>query len=109
MRYPVMIHKDSSTDYGVTVPDLPSCFSAGETVDDALIEVVEAIECHIEGLLLDKEPIPSPKTIEYHQNNPDYADGIWAVVSVNLSKSKSKSPHRGINLQGESPYGASIN
>ncbi len=55
MRYPVVLHKDADTDYGVTVPDLLGCFSAGDTVDNALIEVIEAIECHIEGLLLDGE------------------------------------------------------
>jgi hypothetical protein len=47
---------------------------------------VEAIECHIEGLLLDKEPIPTPKSIEYHQGNPDYAGGTWAMVSVDVAK-----------------------
>jgi predicted RNase H-like HicB family nuclease len=47
MRYPVVTHKDPDSDYGVTVPDLPGCFSAGETLDEALNEVVEAIECHI--------------------------------------------------------------
>ena len=51
MRYPVVIHKDKSSDYGVTVPDLPGCFSAGETMEDAMTNVVEAIECHLEGLL----------------------------------------------------------
>ena len=50
MRYPVVIHKDPESDYGVTVPDLSGCFSAGETLDEALLEVVEAIECHLEGL-----------------------------------------------------------
>ncbi len=98
MRYPVVIHKDFDSDYGVTVPDLPGCFSAGGTVDDALIEAVEAIECHIEGLLLDKEPIPSPKTIDHHQNNPDYVDGIWAVVSVDLSKLSGKSKRVNITV-----------
>ncbi len=60
MRYPVVMHKDPESDYGVTVPDLPGCFSAGDTLDESLHEVVEAIECHLEGLLLDSEPIPTP-------------------------------------------------
>jgi hypothetical protein len=51
-----------------------------------LNEVVEAIECHLEGLLVDNEPIPVPRTIEYHRNNPDYEDGVWAVVSVDVGK-----------------------
>ena len=86
MRYPVIIHKDPDSDYGVTVPDLPGCFTAGDTVDDAIVQAVESIECHIEGLVLDGKTIPTPQSIELHQKNPDYADGVWALVSVTLDK-----------------------
>jgi predicted RNase H-like HicB family nuclease len=98
MRYPVVIHKDPDSDYGVTVPDLPGCFSAGETLDEALTEAVEAIETHLEGLLVDEEPIPAPRSVEYHQNNPDYADGIWAVVSVDLAKLSGKTKRVNVTL-----------
>lgn len=98
MHYPVVIHKDPSSDYGVTVPDLPGCFSAGATVDEALVAVVEAIECHIEGLLFDEEPIPQPNSIEIHKNNPEFADGVWAVVSVDLSKLSGKSKRVNITV-----------
>jgi predicted RNase H-like HicB family nuclease len=98
MRYPVVIHKEPDSDYGVTVPDLPGCFSAGATVDEALVEVVEAIECHIEGLLIDEEPIPQPNSIEYHKTNPDFAEGVWAVVSVDLSKLSGKSKRVNITV-----------
>lgn len=84
MRYPVVVHKDAESDYGVTVPDIPGCFSASETLDQALQEVVEAIECHLEGLLLDGEPIPVPRPLDFHQSNPDYAGGVWAVVTIDL-------------------------
>ena len=86
MRYPVIIHKDPDSDYGVTIPDLPGCFTVGDTVDDAIVQAVEAIECHIEGLVLDGQTIPTPRSIEFHQRNPDYADGVWALVSVTLDK-----------------------
>ncbi|MCB0107496.1 MAG: type II toxin-antitoxin system HicB family antitoxin [Caldilineaceae bacterium] len=82
MRYPVVIHKDEESDYGVSVPDLPGCFSAGKTLEGALMEAVEAIACHIEGLLLDEEPIPLPGPIALHQQNVDYAGGVWAVVNT---------------------------
>jgi len=98
MRYPIVIHKDLDSNYGVTVPDIPGCFSAGDTMDDALSQVVEAIECHIEGLLLDEEPLPMPKSIEHHQNNPDYTEGTWAVVSVDLSKLSGKSKRVNITI-----------
>jgi len=98
MNYPVVIHKDIDSDYGVTIPDLPGCFSAGDTVDDALVEAVEAAECHIEGLMLDEEPVPAPKSIEYHQHNPEYADGIWALAAVDLSKLSGKSKRVNITV-----------
>ena len=45
MLYPVVVHKDQTSDYGVSVPDLPGCFSAGRTLDEALENIKEAIEC----------------------------------------------------------------
>ena len=98
MRYPIVVHKDPDSDYGVTVPDLPGCFSAGETMDEALNNAVEAIECHIEGLLLDSEPIPSPKTVDYHQDNPDYQGGVWALVTVDITKLSGKTRRVNITL-----------
>ena len=98
MRYPVVIHKDDDSDYGVTVPDLPGCFSAGESLDEALVQVVEAIECHIEGLMLDNEAIPLQRPIEEHRQNPDYADGLWALVTVDLSKLSGKAKRINITL-----------
>ena len=89
MRYPVVIHKEPDSDYGVTVPDLPGCFSAGSSMDEALTQVIEAIELHVEGMLLDGEPIPQPQSIEEHQRNPDYWDGIWALVTVEHQESAS--------------------
>lgn len=86
MRYPIVIHKDKNSDYGVIVPDLPGCFSAGGTLDEALEMAREAVECHIEGLLLDGEALPAVHPIEHHQRNPEYADGVWALVELDLSK-----------------------
>ena len=80
MRYPVVIHKDNKSAYGVTVPDLPGCFSSGDTLEDALTNAVEAIECHLEGLLLDGDEIPQAQPVEAHLKNKHFADGTWALV-----------------------------
>jgi predicted RNase H-like HicB family nuclease len=98
MHYPVVIHKDRQSDYGVTVPDLPGCFSAGETMEAALSNVVEAIECHLEGLLFDGEPIPEASPVETHQQQSEYAGGTWALVNVDLSKLASKAKRINITL-----------
>ena len=83
MLYPVVVHKDQTSDYGVSVPDLPGCFSAGRTLDEALENVKEAIECHIEGMLLDGDSVPLAQGIENHKANPEWREGIWALVVAN--------------------------
>ena len=90
MRYPVVLHKDTDSDYGVTIPDLPGCFSAGASIDEALESAVEAAECHIEGLLIDSEDIPLPIAIESHREDSSFNDGIWAFIDVDLSKLSGK-------------------
>ncbi|MGV7230095.1 MAG: type II toxin-antitoxin system HicB family antitoxin [Nitrospirales bacterium] len=98
MRFPIVIHKDPESDYGVTVPDLPGCFSAGETVDEALSNAVEAIECHVEGLLMDGEAIPPARTVEHHRGTRAFKGGVWALVDVDLSKLSGKSKRVNITL-----------
>ena len=68
------------------MPDLPGCFSAGDTFDDALASVVEAIDLHLEGVTEDGGDIPVPRAIGEHRTNPDYADGVWAAVDVDVSR-----------------------
>ncbi|MGA2033051.1 MAG: type II toxin-antitoxin system HicB family antitoxin [Thermoguttaceae bacterium] len=85
MNFPVVLHKDPTSDFGVIVPDLPGCFSAGRTVDEALAMAKEAIELHIEGLIHDGKPIPRPGKVEHHRHNADYRGGTWAVVTVDAS------------------------
>lgn len=99
MRYPVVIHKDSDSDYGVTVPDLPGCFSAGESVDDAISCVTEAIECHVEGFLIDGEDVPVSLPMEVHKENPDFADAFaWVLVDVDLSKLSGKTKRINVTI-----------
>lgn len=82
MKFSVVIHKDEDSDYGVTIPDLPGCFSAGSTLEEAFSNAVEAAECHIEGMLIDQEDLPAPRRMEDHVQNPDYAGGLWGVIDT---------------------------
>ncbi|MFA7237979.1 MAG: type II toxin-antitoxin system HicB family antitoxin [Phycisphaeraceae bacterium] len=96
--YPVVLHKDKGSDFGVIVPDLPGCFSAGRTVDEALAMARQAIELHVEGLIEDGEPIPEPGNIEQHRRNGDYAGGTWAVVSIEPDKLRFKAKRLSITM-----------
>ncbi len=98
MHYAIVIHRDPGSAYRVTVPDLPGCFSAGDTLEEAIESAREAIACHIEGLLLDGEPIPERASLETHQANEDYKDGVWVLVPVDVSKLSSKTKRVNITL-----------
>ena len=90
VRYPIVIHHDEGSSYGVTVPDLPGCFSAGDTIEEALELAPEAIASHIETLLMEGQPVPEQRPLEIHQADAAYADGIWALVEVDLAKLSGK-------------------
>ncbi|QXI37882.1 type II toxin-antitoxin system HicB family antitoxin [Pseudomonas xantholysinigenes] len=85
MKYPVVLHKDDASDYGVSVPDVLGCFSAGRTVSQALDNVQEALALHFEGLVADGEPLPQAREVDAHLDNPDFAGGVWAVVEFDVT------------------------
>ncbi len=86
MRYPIALHTDDNIRYGVTVPDMPGCFSSGESIDHAIESVKEAIDLHAKGLNEEGLEFPLARAINEHQHNPDYAGAIWAMVDVDLSR-----------------------
>lgn len=86
MRYPVVIHKDEHSDFGVSVPDIPGCYSAGSTYDEALTNTIEAIGCHLEGLLMDNESLPVGTTIDRWINDEEFQGGVWAFIDIDLSQ-----------------------
>jgi len=85
MKYPVAIQKDKDSCYGVTVPDIPGCFSAGESLDEAMNNVQDAISSHLEILAEDKELAPKPSLVDSHIDNKDYAGSTWAYVDIDVS------------------------
>lgn len=91
MKFPVVLHKDPGSDYGVTIPDVPGCFSAGATVAEALDNVREALALHFEGVMADGEVLPQPQELDAHLANPDYAGGVWAVIDFDVAPYLGKS------------------
>lgn len=85
MNYPIVIHKDEDSDFGVVVPDLPGCYTAGSTIDEAMAMAREAIELHLEGLVEEGQAVPKPGAIADYQSSLEYAGGIWALVSVDAA------------------------
>jgi predicted RNase H-like HicB family nuclease len=63
LEYPVRIERLAESDGGgylATVPDLPGCISDGETPEEALKNVQEAIASWIEAAKEWKQDVPKP-------------------------------------------------
>ena len=98
MNYPIVIHKDRGSDYGVVVPDLPGCFTAGRTLDEALVMAQEAVELHLEGMIEHGEVVPRPGTIEDYNRSPLYKGGTWAMVSVSPARLRLKAKRINVSI-----------
>lgn len=86
MWYPVAVEMgDGNGACGVVVPDIPGCFSAGDTLDEALRNARDAIESHLEVLAEHGDPIPEGSELEDHVRNPEYAGWVWAAVEVDIT------------------------
>ena len=85
MRYPIAIEPGSNTTaWGVVVPDLPGCFSAGDTMEEAMVQAEDAIEAWIEAAIDADEVIPAPSEIEaLRAAHPELKGWLWALVKVN--------------------------
>ncbi len=57
MKFKIVLEKDEDGGFVATVPSLPGCVSQGETEEEALANVKEAISLHMESLAADGQPI----------------------------------------------------
>ncbi len=61
MRYMVVIERGDSS-RGAHVPDLPGCAAAGETREEVVGLIREAVAFHVDGLRREGLPIPKPSS-----------------------------------------------
>ncbi|MBE7423565.1 MAG: type II toxin-antitoxin system HicB family antitoxin [Zoogloeaceae bacterium] len=99
MKYPIAIEPgDDKHAYGVVVPDLPGCFSAGDTLDEALDNAREAIELWLETVIDDGGAVPEPRALAEHQKKKEFKGWVWAVVAVDLAQLSDKAERVNITL-----------
>ena len=97
LKYPIILHTDNHRDFGVTVPDLPGCFSAGDTIEQAIDNAREAILAHTEVMAEDGETIPAPSAIvDMADFFPDEGTALLAYVDVDLDSVMG--PARRVNI-----------
>lgn len=80
MYFPAAVFIEEGKAYGVTLPDIPGCNTAGDTLEEALANVQEAVELILE----DASGKPAPSSLERYKDDPDYKDAVWALVNVDL-------------------------
>ena len=76
-QYPIAIYPgDEQTAFSVFFPDIPGCFSAGDSLNDVLKNANEALALHLEGL----SEIPTATRIDEHVNKPEYKGCVWYMI-----------------------------
>ena len=83
MRFPIAIEAGTDTTaFGVVVPDLAGCFSAGDTLDEAISGAEEAVAAWIDAALDAGQVIPQPSPLDALRDKADYAGWAFGVVTV---------------------------
>jgi predicted RNase H-like HicB family nuclease len=87
MKFVIAIEPGNKrTAHGVAVPDLPGCFSAGDSIEEAFDNAAQAIELHCELLAEGGGDLPTLKTMTEHQANREYKGWVWGVVDVPIER-----------------------
>ncbi len=88
--YPVLVQSDAErpeAGYGLMVPDLPGCFSAGDTYEELAQMGREAIELHLQSYLDDGQAFPEPTPVsrlDHYLKDPEYGGEAWLLIEVTL-------------------------
>ena len=65
MRYTVVLEREGDGGFVATVPVLPGCVSQGDTREEALLNIREAMEVYIEDCRLAGDAVPVEDSVEY--------------------------------------------
>jgi predicted RNase H-like HicB family nuclease len=83
MRYPIVIEPGTETNaFGVVVPDLPGCFSAGDSLDEAIAGAEEAAAAWVDAALDAGEAIPPPSSLAAIRENPEFKGWLFGVIAL---------------------------
>ena len=98
-KYPIAVEKpDGDTAYGVVFPDIAGCYSAGETLDEAISNAKEALEGFLDMCREEGDPIPKPGSIDSHKNDTEFDKFIWSFIEIDLTPYLGKSKKINVTL-----------
>ncbi len=83
-HYIALIHKDADSCYGVSFPDVPGVFAAGDTIDEAIEKAADVLSFAANGWSdLDGTNFPAPRTIDALRSDPEFRErAVDAVVAA---------------------------
>jgi predicted RNase H-like HicB family nuclease len=64
MHYVAVIEKDEDSAFGVWFPDVEGCFSAGETLEEAVANSAAALRQHVEAIESAGRSVPAARAID---------------------------------------------
>ncbi|WP_343733203.1 type II toxin-antitoxin system HicB family antitoxin [Duganella sp.] len=81
MLYPLYVWKEEGSAYGGSFPDLPGVFTAADELTDLPAMAQEAVlAMYSDG----NEELPKAATIDRWRDAPQFQDGFWMMVEINL-------------------------
>ena len=63
MEYTIILHPAEEGGFWAEVPALPGCYSQGETIEESLKNIKEAIESHLIALKAEGKQAPKDRTM----------------------------------------------
>ena len=75
-HYVAIVEEEEGKAVGVWFPDLPGCFSAGDTLDEAMLNAREAVALYAEALREDGRTMPRARTLTELKADPEAADDL---------------------------------
>lgn len=81
-------------------PDVPGCYFAGDTLDNAFQDARSALVAHFETLCEMNEELPLPGSVETHlvQRAQDFIGGQWLLVDINMNQFEGRAERINITM-----------
>ena len=100
MFYPAYIHSDPDGSASGFFPDVPGCYFAGDTLDNAFQDARSALVAHFETLCEMNEELPLPGSVETHlvQRAQDFIGGQWLLVDLNMNQFEGRAERINITM-----------
>jgi predicted RNase H-like HicB family nuclease len=75
-HYVAIVEEEPDKAIGVWFPDLPGCVSAGDTLDEAMVNAAEALALWVDVAHAHGQPIPYPRSLTELKRDPEVSEEL---------------------------------